>query len=96
MDTTEGIKDHHMPTVQSQYQQFFEMLATKGVAKEEFMKFIQSSFVCISTWNLYISELLSSIVFVIDNTWTVFEVENAHEVLKAIIGQVLVLLVSIS
>ena len=83
-----------MMPAESQYQQFSEMLRAKGVTAEAFMKFIQCSVECISTWNLCITELLSSIVFVINNAERVFEVENILQILQLTFGQVLVIMVS--
>ena len=83
-----------MMPAESQYQQLSKMLRTEGVTTEAFVKFIQCSVDCISTWNLYITKLLSSIVFVINNAERVFEVENILQMLQPTFGQVFIMMVS--
>ena len=63
-------------SLESQIKRFSEILAAKGVFMDSMIKFIQTSVGCIPRWYYYISEMLSSIVVVIDNAYQVFEVEN--------------------
>ena len=72
------------------------MPASKGIAAETIMKFIQASVECISqcVCHYYITKLLSYIVEVVINAEEVFAITNTNELLQAIIGQVLVMLVS--
>ena len=78
----------------SQYQKFSEMLAAKGIAGETITKFIETSAGCVSLWHHCISEMLSSIVVVINNAEEVLTMANTNELLQTIIGQVLVMMVS--
>ena len=91
---TRTIEDHHMTSDESQYQQFSEMLRAKGVTAEALVKFIQCSVWFIQTWNLCITELLSSIIFAVNNAERIFEIENAFQMLQPSFGQVLIIMVS--
>ena len=93
---TRTIEDHHMTSAEShdQYQQFSEMFRAKGVTAEALVKFIQCSVWFIQTWNLCITEFLSSIVFAVNNAERIFEVENAFQMLQPTFGQVLIMMVS--
>lgn len=79
-----------MIPVNSQCWQFFKMLATKGVTVQTLIKFLHTGVGCV---HYNISEVLSSIVVVTDNTEDVFRFENIYEMLSMIIGEALKMLV---
>ena len=89
-------EDQQMTPVSSQYQKFSEMLAAKGIARETIIKFIQTCAGCVLLWHYCISEMLSSIVVVVNNAEEVFKLTNTNELLPAVIGQVSVMMVSYS
>ena len=94
--STRHAEDQQMISVSSQYQQFSETLAAQGITGDIIMKFIQTSVGCILLWHYCISEMLSSIVVVVNNAEEVFKIANNNydELLQAMIGQVSVMLVS--
>ena len=71
------------------------MSVSKSIAAETIMEFIQASVECISQciYHCYITTLLFYIVEVVINAKEVFAITNTDELLQAIIGQVLVMLV---
>ena len=89
--TAYHVEDQHVTL--TQYQQFSEILAAKGVSEETIMKFIYTGARYVPILHYRISELLSPIVVVIDNAGRVFEMENIWKGLPAVIEQVLMMLV---
>lgn len=82
---------HLVEETKCQYQQFFKMLADKGVSVEAITKFIQLSAGCIPILHYYISELLSSIAVVINDAEKVLAIRNTHKMLPVLIGQALMM-----
>ena len=76
-----------------QYQQFFEILASKGISTETLMELIQTSAGCIPLLLCCINELLSCIIIVTDDAEKALTIENTYSMLPVFIEQALTMLV---
>lgn len=87
-------EDKHTVSVKScQYQQFFEMLAGKGVSTETVMKLIQTSAGCIPLLFCCIIEMLSCIITVTDDAEKVLTIGKTYSMLPVFIEQAIMMLV---
>ena len=92
--SAQHVEDKHTTSVKScQYHQFFEILAGKGVSTETVMKFIQMSAGCIPLLFCCISEVLTSVIVVIDDAEKVLTIGKTYSMLPVLIEQALMMLV---